>query len=136
MVGRRTFGLGDVASVGLIMAVYEWYRQAEVTADRAGLLVAQSLDLSIDANIALTAGPNRLSHEMNREAFMDQARAYQDAGTLETVGKIVIFFLMSSTFSHPMPVHRTQELEKWVLSGAYDRIMAGDYPRMDVAKSA
>lgn len=136
MVGRRTFGLGDVASIGLIMAMFEWYRQAEITADRAGLLVAQSLDLSIDANIALTAGPNRLSHEMNRDAFMEQARAYQDAGTLETVGKIVIFFLMSSTFSHPMPVHRTQELEKWVLSGAYDRIMAGDYPKAGVAKSA
>ncbi len=129
MVGRRTLGLGDVATVGLILALYEWYRQAEITADRAGLLVAQSLDLSIDANIALTAGPNRLSHEMNREAFMDQARAYQDAGTLENIGKVLIFFLMSSTYTHPMPVHRTQELERWVLSGAYDRVLAGDYSR-------
>lgn len=136
MIGRRTFGLGDVASVALVLAIYEWYRQAEITADRAGLLVAQSLDLSIDANIALTAGPNRLSHEMNREAFMDQARAYQDAGTLESIGKVVIFFLLSSTFTHPMPVHRTQQLEHWVLSGAYDRIMAGDYARADQAKSA
>lgn len=136
MLGRRTFGLGDVASIGLILAVYEWYRQAEISADRAGLLVAQSLDLSIDANIALTAGPNRLRHEMSREAFMDQARAYQDAGALESIGKVVIFFLLSSTFSHPMPVHRTQELERWVLSGAYDRIMAGDYPRIDEAKTA
>lgn len=136
MLGRRTFGLGDVASIGLILAIYEWYRQAEISADRAGLLVAQSLDLSIDANIALTAGPNRLRHEMSREAFMDQARAYQDAGALESIGKVVIFFLLSSTFSHPMPVHRTQELERWVLSGAYDRIMAGDYPRVDEAKTA
>ncbi len=136
MLGRRTFGLGDVASIGLILAIYEWYRQAEISADRAGLLVAQSLDLSIDANISLTAGPNRLRHEMSREAFMDQARAYQDAGALESIGKVVIFFLLSSTFSHPMPVHRTQELERWVLSGAYDRIMAGDYPRVDEAKTA
>lgn len=129
MIGRRTLGLGDVASIGLILALYEWYRQAEITADRAGLLVAQSLNLSIDANIALTAGPNRLRHEMNREAFMDQARAYQDAGTLENIGKVLLFFLMSSTYTHPMPVHRTQELERWVLSGAYDRIIAGDYSR-------
>ena len=128
MLGRRTLGLGDVASVALIMAVYEWYRQAEITADRAGLLVAQSLDLSVDANIALTAGPNRLRHEMSREAFMEQARAYQDAGTLEQIGKVLIFLLLSSTYTHPMPVHRTQELERWVLSGAYDRILAGDYP--------
>ncbi len=133
MIGRRTLGLGDVASMGLIMAYYEWFRQAEITADRAGLLVAQSLDLSIDANIALTAGPNRLRHEMSRDAFMDQARAYQDAGTLESLGKILIFMFMTSHYTHPMPVHRTQELERWVLSGAYDRILAGDYERDEAA---
>lgn len=136
MIGRRTLGLGDVASIGLVLAMYEWYRQAEITADRAGLLVAQSLDTSIDANVALTAGPNRLRHEMNRDAFMDQARAYQDAGTLESIGKVLIFLLMSSTYTHPMPVHRTQELERWVLSGAYDRIIHGDYAKVDEAAKA
>ena len=129
MVGRRTMGLGDAASVALYLALFEWYRQAEITADRAGLLVAQSLNLSIDANIKLTAGPNRLSHEMNREAFMDQARAYQDMTGLDAVGKVIIFMLMSHAFSHPMPVHRTQMLERWVQSGEYDRILAGDYEK-------
>lgn len=128
MIGRRTFGLGDVATMGLVLAMAEWSRQAEVTADRAGLLVSQSLDLSVDANLALTAGPNRLSHEMNRDAFMDQARAYQDVGPLESIGKVLIFLLMSGTYTHPMPVHRTQELDRWVQSGEYDRILAGDYP--------
>ncbi|MEQ1822068.1 MAG: M48 family metallopeptidase [Fimbriimonadaceae bacterium] len=136
MVGRRTFGLGDVASIALVLALYEWYRQAEITADRAGLLVSQSLDISIDANVALTAGPNRLSHEMSRDAFMDQARAYQDAGTLESAGKILIFLLMSSTYTHPMPVHRTQELERWVQSGAFDKIMNGDYIREESKKAS
>lgn len=135
LLGRRTFGLGDVASIGLMLAFYEWMRNAELTADRAGLLVAQKLDTSIDANLALTAGPNRLSHEMSRDAFMDQARAYQDASGWDAVGKVVIFLLMSSQYTHPMPVHRTQELEKWVLSGAFDRIMEGDYARVEKAAS-
>lgn len=136
MVGRRTLGLGDVASYGLVLAFYEWMRQAEFSADRAGLLVSQSLDLSVDSNIALTAGPNRLAHEMNREAFMDQARAYQDAAPLEQFGKVLLFLLMGSTFSHPMPVHRTQQLERWVLSGAYDKVMAGDYAGAPSAKAS
>ncbi|HZH99336.1 MAG TPA: M48 family metallopeptidase [Fimbriimonadaceae bacterium] len=136
MIGRRTFGLGDVASIGLVLAMYEWYRQAEITADRAGLLVSQSLELSIDANVALTAGPNRLSHEMSREAFMDQARAYQDAGTLENIGKILIFMFMSATYTHPRPVHRTQELERWYLSGAYERFLSGDYARENEAAAS
>jgi Zn-dependent protease with chaperone function len=133
LVGRRTFGLGDVAGLALVLAFYEWSRNAELTADRAGLLVAQNLDTSIDANLALTAGPSRLQHEMNRDAFMDQARAYQDATGLEAIGKVLIFILMSSTYSHPMPVHRTQELERWVLSGAYDRILNGDYKKEEAA---
>lgn len=136
LLGRRTLGLGDVASIGLVLAFYEWSRQAELSADRAGLLVSQSFDLSIGANVALTAGPNRLSHEMSRDAFMEQARAYQDSGTLEQIGKILVFLLMSSLFTHPMPVHRTQELERWVLSGAFDRIMDGDYPRIKQAGAA
>ena len=116
--------------MALVLALYEWYRQAEISADRAGLLVSQSFETSVDANIALTAGPNRLRHEMNRDAYMDQARAYQDAGPLESLGKILIWLVLSSTYTHPMPVHRTQALEKWYLSGAYDEIMKGNYPRV------
>jgi Zn-dependent protease with chaperone function len=130
MIGRRTLGLGDAAGTALVIAFYEWVRQAEFSADRAGLLVSQSLDLSIDSMIALTAGPNRLAHEMSRDAFMDQARAYQDAGTWEQLGKVILFLLFGHQFTHPMPVHRAQELERWYLTGAFDRILEGDYTRI------
>jgi Zn-dependent protease with chaperone function len=133
MLGRRTLGLGDAAQIGLVLAFYEWMRQAEFSADHAGLLVSQSLDMSIDTMISLTAGPNRLSHEMNRDAFMDQCRAYQDAGTWEQLGKVILFMLFGHEFSHPMPVHRTQELERWYLSGTFDRILDGDYTRLRTA---
>ena len=123
LLGRRTLGTTDVAAYALVLAFYEWMRQAEFSADRAGLLVTQSLDVSLDAEIALTAGPTRFSHEANREAFMDQARAYQDADMLDNVGKAVLFMLWGKTFTHPMPVHRAQELERWVLSGGFDAIM-------------
>ncbi len=127
LLGRRTLGASDVATYALVLAMYEWSRQAEFSADRAGLLVCQSLDISIDAEIALTAGPNRLSSEMNREAFMEQARAYQDADYQDQIGKAILFAMIGKTFTHPMPVHRAQKLEQWVLSGAFDRILAGDY---------
>jgi len=133
MIGRRTLGLGDIATIGLIMALWEWYRQAEITADRAGLLVAQSLDISISANIALTAGPNRLRHEASKEEFMDQARAYQDAGLMDVLGTMLIFLARKGAYTHPMPVHRTQQLDRWVQSGAYDRILAGDYLKAEAS---
>jgi hypothetical protein len=61
---------------------------------------------------------------------MDQARAYQDADTLDQIGKAVLFMMYGKTFTHPMPVHRAQELERWYLTGAYERIMNGEYARL------
>jgi Zn-dependent protease with chaperone function len=127
LLGKRTLGATDVATYALILALYEWSRQAEFTADRAGLLVSQDIQTSMGAQIALTAGPNRLRNEMNLEAFMEQARAYQDADVLDQVGKVVLFLTMGKYYTHPMPVHRAQELERWYLSGAYDIIMEGKY---------
>ncbi len=137
MIGRRTLGLGDVATIGLTLAMAEWWRQAEISCDRAGLLVSQNLETSLRANLALTAGPNRLSDEANLEAFMEQARAYQDMGPLDSIGKAIWFMIYGATATHPMPVHRTKLLERWHNSGSYEMIMEGHYPRTsaDEAKS-
>lgn len=129
MLGRRTLGLGDVASISLVLALYEWYRQAEISADRAGLLVSQSLDTSIAANLMLTAGPSRFREELSLEAFSEQAQTYQEAGAREQIGRLLLYFLTTATFTHPAPVHRTQMLQRWALSGAFDRVMSGDYTR-------
>jgi len=118
MIGRRTLGLGDAAGLPLVMAFYDGVGRTEFSARKAG-----NLDIFVDGNSRLTAVPNRRSHRKNRDAFMDQARAYQDAGALEQVGKILIFMLYGHQFTHPMPVHRTQQLERWVLSGGYQNVL-------------
>ncbi len=130
MVGRRTLGMGDAVSIGLVMAFYEWSRQAEVSADRAGMLVAQSMNLSLDANMKLCAGPSRFMGELNRDAYMDQARMYQDMPSWDAIGKLIWFYLMNWQSSHPLFVHRAQEMERWASSGAFERIMNGDYPKV------
>lgn len=128
-LGRRMPIVGDVAAIGLVFAFYEWMRQSEISCDRAGLLVAQDVDTSMMANLALTAGPNRFSEEMNLDAFMEQARAYQEAPTLDQIGKVILYFTMTFAFTHPQPVHRAQQLEKWVQQGEYEKILAGEYAR-------
>lgn len=126
-IGRRTLGTSDLATQALVMAFYEWSRQAEFSADRAGLLVSQSFSTSSNAMLSMCAGPNRLSGEQSTEAFLEQARAYQDAEPLDQVGKVLIFWLMSKYYTHPMPVHRVQDLERWSQSGTFDLIMEGKY---------
>lgn len=133
LLGKRTMGLSDAAQIALTSALFEWSRQAELTADRAGLLCSQDFDVSARANLMLTGGPNRLAHEASTDAFMDQARSYQDMDFLDSIGKLLIFFFHGATASHPMPVHRVQELEKWFNGGPYERILNGHYAKDEAA---
>lgn len=126
-LGKRTFGTSDIATYALVLALYEWSRQAEFSADRAGLLTSQSVNLSLNTMLSLAAGPNRLSDEQSVEAFMEQARTYQDADQLDQLGKVLIFLTIGKSRTHPMPIHRAQELERWHLSGTYDLILEGRY---------
>lgn len=134
LLGRRTLGWSDLATQALMLAFYEWSRQAEFSADRAGLLVAQNFDTSTDAMIMLTSGATRFDGEIDREAYLEQARTYQDAG--DSLGKMLIWVWLGQLYAtHPMPVHRAQQLERWVQSGAYERIMAGNYEREKPTKA-
>lgn len=130
MLARRTLGLGDAAQLALVAAFFEWSRQAEITADRAGLLCSQNFRISASANLMLTGGPNRLSHEASTDEFLDQARTYQDMNFFDSIGKMLIFMTYGMGSTHPMPVHRVQHLEQWYESGAYGRILSGNYPKV------
>ena len=134
--GVATFGLSEVALLGFSVAYYEWSRQAEYTADRAGLLASQNLNDSIDSLIRLTGGKTRFSEEMSREHFMEQARAYQDFQGFDAIAKALLFLVSGYQYSHPMPVARVQQLERWHQSGGYDRILAGDFTRESSKKEA
>lgn len=129
LIGRRTLGVSDAISMGLVLAFLEWSRQAELSADRCGLLCAQDFELSAKSNLLLCAGPSRLSDEADTDAFLDQSRAYQEMNAMDSLGKMLVFMFYGARSTHPMPVHRTKELEKWYLSGGYDRIMRGLYQR-------
>jgi Zn-dependent protease with chaperone function len=124
---------GSAVSYALVLAFYEWSRQAEFSADRAGMLCSQSRDNCIDAIVKLTAGPSRLENEVDREAFMDQARAYQDLDFRDQMGKALLFLLIRKEYTHPLPVHRAQALELWYQGGDFTRILNGEYPRAKAA---
>jgi Zn-dependent protease with chaperone function len=127
LLARRTLGVGDAVSWALLAAFFQFQQQAEISADRAGLLVAQNFETSANANLSMTAGWNRMSNEQSTDAFLDQARMYQDMSMTESVGKMLLFLFVELWISHPMPVHRMKALEQWVEDGEFDKIMKGDY---------
>jgi Zn-dependent protease with chaperone function len=123
--------IGAIALRAIIAAMYEWWRKAELSADRAGLLAGQDPAASLRLLMKM-AGGGDLS-QIDTAAFLEQAAEYEGGGDLrDSIHKIG----MTAWSSHPVPVARAAELRRWVDSGEYARILGGDYPRRDDDGSA
>jgi Zn-dependent protease with chaperone function len=123
--------VGALALRGIIAAMLEWWRKAELSADRAGLLAGQDPAASTRLLMKL-AGGGDLS-QIDTAAFLEQAAEYESGGDLrDSIHK----FGMTLGSTHPVPVARAADLRKWVDSGDYARILGGDYPRRDDDRDA
>lgn len=118
--------VGSIALRAIIVALMEWWRKAELSADRAGLLAGQDPSAALRAHMKL-AGGGDLS-EIDTAAFLEQAAEYDRSGDLRDS---LIKLRMLAARTHPLPVARSAELRRWTDSGAYQRILAGTYPRRD-----
>lgn len=123
--------LGNIAIMGIITALREWFRKSELSADRAGLLVGQDPQASLRGLMKLAGGNNL--HHMNVDAFLDQAKEYEAGGDLRDS---VLKILNVLPRTHPFAAVRAAELHRWAGSRDYQRIMDGHYPRRDTDADA
>jgi Zn-dependent protease with chaperone function len=123
--------IGYIGLRAIIWGLEEWYRKSELSCDRAGLLAGQDVEASRRVLMKL-AGGSRLA-EMNADAFHEQAREYDAAPDLRDS---ILKLLQLQGNTHPFAVVRFAELDHWVASGEYERILAGDYPRRDDDRTA
>jgi Zn-dependent protease with chaperone function len=123
--------IGYIGLRAIIWGLEEWYRKSELSCDRAGLLAGQDVEASRRVLMKL-AGGSRLA-EMNADAFHEQAREYDAAPDLRDS---ILKLLQLQGNTHPFAVVRFAELDHWVSSGEYERILAGDYPRRDDDRNA
>ena len=107
------------------LALLEWHRKSEFSADRAALLALQDHIVGQRSFMRL-AGGRDFGDATSVEEFMRQAVAYETGG--DTWDRILK--LINTAFrDHPFNTVRAGELERWRLSGAYDAILAGNYTR-------
>jgi Zn-dependent protease with chaperone function len=118
--------VGAIALRAIIAAMFEWWRKAELSGDRAGLLAGQDPAASTRLLMKL-AGGGDLS-QIDTAAFLEQAAEYEGGGDLRDS---FLKLGMTAYSSHPVPVARAADLRKWIDSGEYARILGGDYPRRD-----
>ncbi|MBI4419973.1 MAG: M48 family metallopeptidase [Gemmatimonadetes bacterium] len=116
--------LAGLALLPIKLALLEWSRKSELSADRAGLLAAQDQRAAMGVFLKLAGGGKPEETDLN--AFMEQAREYEEkGGALDTVYKI----LNTLGATHPFNTLRAAELERWVNAGDYERVLRGEYAR-------
>lgn len=125
-----TFGLtltavpfGTIGLMALRSALSEWSRKSELSSDRAGLLATQDVQAAIRVNMKLASGGHLA--DLDQTEFMAQAHDFEDTEDLrDSIAKLILV----DASTHPMHVARASEIRRWVDSGAYASILAGNYP--------
>ncbi|MCA1591909.1 MAG: M48 family metallopeptidase [Acidobacteria bacterium] len=104
-------------------ALLAWARRAELSCDRAALLVTQDADVIGRTMMKLCGGT--FASKVDYEQFLQQARDFQknyDEKALDRFWADII----ASGLTHPFPVWRVSEILKWVESGEYQRLLDGE----------
>jgi hypothetical protein len=116
--------IGGLAIRAILAALMEWSRKSELSADRAGLLATQDPSVAFRVHMKLASGGHL--DDLDPTSFFEQGAEYDASGDLRDS---VLKLLLVEAQSHPFAVVRASELRKWVDSGKYTAILAGDYPR-------
>ncbi len=118
--------VGAIALRAIIAAMLEWWRKAELSADRAGLLAGQDPAAALRLLMKLAGGGDLA--QIDTAAFLEQAAEYEGGGDLrDSLHKL----RLTAWSTHPVPVARAAQLREWIDSGAYGQVLAGEYPRRD-----
>jgi Zn-dependent protease with chaperone function len=117
--------LAGLALLPFELALLEWYRKSEFSADRAALLGTQNVRQTQSVHLKLAGGP-ALDDPIDLDAFLAQAREYETmAGAWDKVWQ----FINTVLRTHPFATVRAGELQRWIEAGEYERILRGEYAR-------
>lgn len=112
---------GSAIAGQLQAQLMEWLRCAEFSCDRSALLVSQDPKIVMSVLMKLTGGSPSLASQLNLDAFVDQARAY-DAISDNQLG-LLLKEAHSSQLTHPLPVLRAREIDRWASTQHYQSLL-------------
>ncbi|NEO29522.1 MAG: M48 family metallopeptidase [Symploca sp. SIO3C6] len=112
---------GGVIAQSLQEAMLQWLRCAEFSCDRAALLATQNPRVVMSVLMKLAGGSTTLAPQLNLDAFIEQARAY-DAISNTELGEI-LKQAQTAQLSHPVPVLRAREIDLWASSQDYHSLL-------------
>lgn len=122
VLASGTVSLLPVVSTAVEESLMRWVRAAELTCDRAALLVAKDPRVVVSVLMKLAGGSSKFANELNVESFLKQARSYDEATTASPLG----WYLRNAqtrALSHPLPALRAREIDRWASSAEYRALL-------------
>ncbi len=113
--------VGAVLAQAIQAQLLEWVRCAEFTCDRAALLATQDPKVVMSVLMKLAGGSPTIAPQLNLDAFIEQARAYDDISKNE-LGEMVKT-ARTAQLTHPVPVLRAREIDRWASSKDYEKLL-------------
>jgi Zn-dependent protease with chaperone function len=118
--------IGAIGLRAVIAALLEWFRKAELTADRAGLLCSQDPAAVLREHVYFAGGTSM--SDIDIPSFMAQAKEYEE---VDDIRDSLLKLMTVENMTHPFAVVRAAQVQRWAASEEYRAILAGDYLRRD-----
>lgn len=127
-VSSATLGgtLGTAVYEALNSQLLAWQRSAELTCDRAMLLVMQDTRVAMSALMKLAGGVSKFSHEMDVDQYLKQAEQFDQASKTR-FGRLMTHSMTTAT-THPLPILRVRELKRWSESNHFRSLLRSGKP--------
>ncbi|WP_036482185.1 M48 family metallopeptidase [Myxosarcina sp. GI1] len=114
---------GTVLAQSLQEQMMQWIRCAEFSCDRAALLAVQEPRTIMSVLMKLAGGSPTLAPQLNLDAFIEQAKSYDDIAK-NSLGEL-LQTAQTAQLTHPVPVIRAREIQRWASSAQYQTIIQG-----------
>ncbi len=122
MLSAGLIPLGGLLQQTMQEQLMHWMQCAEFTCDRAALLVAQNSRTVASVLMKLCGGSPKLASQLNVDAFLEQARTYADLD--EDEWQLQLKQQHQASHTHPVPVLRAREIDRWYHSNTYQQILS------------
>lgn len=115
--------LSGVAQSSLL----RWQRAAELSCDRAALLVTQDPKAVQGVVMKLSGAAVSTAGRMSVEAYAAQARAYDELSRSSPLGRLMRRS-QEDDATHPLPILRARAIERYASSAEYNRLLSKGRP--------
>jgi Zn-dependent protease with chaperone function len=109
-----------IISAGIASALLAWARRAELSCDRAALLVVQ--DPHVIGRTMMKLAGGTFASKIDYDLFLEQGREFQKNYDEKKLDKFWAD-IINAGLSHPFPIWRVSEILKWVEDGEYEEVM-------------